>query len=379
MGVRAGWGGRVLGLWFGVLAAILLLSGILWGASQRVAAWGGAISRWDQVLLRTQSSPPAAKPVAFSTSPSAQPTGPNLPSGMVLGYYYDPGDPQGSLQFLQRYEGVLSGIIPFWYTVNAAGQIAGGTQTRVLTWAVAHHLWVFGLVRSQSGPQVLDQLLQNNTAEERAIAEMLTLVESNRFDGINLDWEGIDPRERNAFTQFVQRLSRTFHQHGYLVTLSLPAEVSNNPNDSWTGAYDYQALGRAADLVMIMAYDQHWAGGPPGPIASPSWVRQVLSYTISAIPPQKVILGIPGYGYDWSSNGAVALSYPQAVALQKQYDPSANGNHFVYVQDGAVHSVWFEDTASFLSKIGLVSGYELRGIALWRLGIEDPQIWNFLQ
>ncbi|MCL6562083.1 MAG: glycoside hydrolase [Firmicutes bacterium] len=323
MGVRAGWGGRVLSLWFGVLAAVLLLSAILWGASQRVAAWGGAISRWDQVLLRTPSSPQAAKPVAFSSSPSTQPTGSNLPSGMVLGYYYDPGDPQGSLQFLQHYEGVLSGIIPFWYTVNADGQIAGGTQTRVLTWAMAHHLWVFGLVRSQGGPQVLDQLLQNNTAEERAIAEMLTLVESNRFDGINLDWEGIDPRERDAFSQFVQRLSRTFHQHGYLVTLSLPAEVSNNPNDSWTGAYDYQALGRAADLVMIMAYDQHWAGGPPGPIASPSWVRQVLSYTISAIPPQKVILGIPGYGYDWSSNGAVALSYPQAVALQKQYDPTA--------------------------------------------------------
>ncbi len=302
-----------------------------------------------------------------------------LPAGMVLGYFYDPGNAGNAASMLNHYLPVLSGIIPFWYTIQANGSISGQTNPAVLRLAQKHNLWTFALVENMAGQSVFGPLLNNSVARSRAIDNMLTLVEDNGYDGINLDWEGIAATERNAFTQFVAQLSTTFHRHGYYVTLSVPAETANQPGNSWTGAYNYSRLAKSADLLMIMAYDQHWAGGSPGPIASPTWVQSVLKYTLSVVPPSKVVLGIPGYGYDWGGSGTTALSYGQAKTLANQYGKSTGSNHFEYVQNGQVHSVWFENTTSFLSKIKLVSGYELRGIALWRLGIEDPKIWNFLQ
>ncbi|MCL5116972.1 MAG: glycosyl hydrolase family 18 protein [Firmicutes bacterium] len=345
-------------------------------------AWSRVITRWDRGLLSAaegQSS--SSNRVALNTRASHAATAiSGLPPGMVLGYFYDPGNAPGAVAMLKHYIPVLSGIIPFWYQIEANGVITGSTDPSVLSLAEKHNLWTFALVENMAGQSVFGPLLNSPVARQRAIDNMLTLVESNGYDGVNLDWEGIAPSERHAFTTFVAALSNTFHRHGYYVTLSVPAETSNQPGNSWTGAYNYRALGQAADLLMIMAYDQHYAGGSPGPIASPAWVKQVLDYTISAVPPSKVILGIPGYGYDWSGSGpASALTYSQAKSLASQYGASMSSNHFVYMQNGQVHSVWFENTQSLLSKIQLVSGYELRGIALWRLGIEDPKMWYFLQ
>lgn len=368
---------RRLNLFALVAVLIGIVSGLTffpWSQGVRV------ITAWDAVLLhpaetvKTQRTLPGRNTVALVQKPSD-----GLPAGMVLGYFYDPGNAQSAVGMLQHYVPMLSGVIPFWYKIYANGSVSGNTNPQVLTLARQHNLWTFALVRNMAGNSVFGPLLNNPAACRRAIENLLTLVEANGYDGVNLDWEGIAASERHRFTEFVKELSQVFHQHGYYVTLSLPAETANNPQNSWTGAYDYKKLGQYADLLMIMAYDQHWAGGSPGPIASQQWVRSVLNYTVTQVPPKKVILGIPGYGYNWGSNGAVALSYGQAHQLARQYASSSSKNHFVYVQNGQVHSVWFENAASLLNKIQLVSGYELRGIALWRLGIEDPKLWYLLQ
>ena len=363
-------------LWLMVVTLLVAVIGGGWF----VYTHNGSIASWDRLLLQPAEAsldkgprPPQTK---SSHKTSAQD---GLPQGMALGYFYDPGNQGNAAAMLQHYLPFLSGIIPFWYTINAGGYISGQTNPQVLQLAREHHLWTFALVENMAGQSVFGPLLNNRMASNRAIENMLTLVEDNGYDGVNLDWEGIAPSEQKAFTAFVAKLSETFHRHGYYVTLSVPAETGYQPGNSWTGAYNYPALAKSADLLMIMAYDQHWAGGSPGPIASPTWVKQVLNYSISVIPPSKIILGIPGYGYNWSSAGTQALSYQQARALEEQYTHKTGQNHFVYMQNGAIHSVWFEDTSSLLSKIQLVSGYELRGIALWRLGIEDPKMWNFLQ
>lgn len=357
------------------IGAILIVFAII-----AMTQWNGmqVISSWDRAILG-QAQSVVASPRA--TAPPKRSVGANggLPAGMVLGYFYDPGNAGNAVTMLKHYLPFLTGIIPFWYTIYANGTISGQTNPQVLTLAAQHHLWTFALVENMAGQQVFGPLLNSPQARRRAIENLLTLVEVNGYDGINLDWEGIAPSERHAYSTFVQQLSGVFHQHGYYVTLSVPAETQSQPSNSWTGAYNYKKLGRYADLIMVMAYDQHWPGGSPGPIASASWVKQVLDYTISAVPPHKVILGIPGYGYNWGAHGATALSYFQAHTLSHQYHTKSGQNHFVYMKHGQLHSVWFENTQSVLSKIQFVGGYELRGIALWRLGIEDPKIWNFIQ
>ncbi|OLZ09167.1 glycosyl hydrolase family 18 protein [Sulfobacillus thermosulfidooxidans] len=374
-GIRHAYNQRPLFVVTAIFLVIALVGGLIYGQNSRV------IASWDRALLHPAEASIAVPTTGPRPEKTAQNPGPSdgLPPGMVLGYFYDPGNQGNAAAMLQHYLPFLTGIIPFWYTINANGYISGQTNPAVLQIARQHHLWTFALIENMAGQSVFGPLLSNPVASQRAIENMLTLVEDNGYDGVNLDWEGMAPSEQEAFTQFVSHLSQVFHRHGYYVTLSLPAETSYQPTNSWTGAYNYPALAKSADLLMIMAYDEHWAGGSPGPIASPSWVKAVLNYTISVVPPSKVILGIPGYGYDWSNSGAIALSYGQAQSLEQQYTHETGKNHFVYVQNGAVHSVWFEDTQSLLSKIQLVSGYELRGIALWRLGIEDPKIWDFLQ
>ena len=340
--------------------------------------WSGHIRRVDRMLLG------AVKKVPKMADPAkrrrVQGLMRPLEPGLVLGYLYDPNATSQALNQLRRLVPVLTGIAADWYTVDAQGNVSGQTQPQVMRFAMARHLTTLAVVE-QTTPSVLNSLLNNPTAESVSQYQMLTMVESDGFDGVNLDWEGIPAADRAHFSQYVGQLTNLFHQHGYYVTLSLPPEAHNQPGSSWTGAYNYRVLGREADLLMIMAYDQHWSGGTPGPIASTSWVRSVLSFAVSQVSPTKLILGIPGYGYDWASEGAgaVALTFTQAEQLKQQYAPKSSANHFQYVQGGVLHSVWFENTRSFLGKVQLVSGFELRGIVLWRIGIEDPKIWDFLE
>jgi spore germination protein len=179
----------------------------------------------------------------------------------------------------------------------------------------------------------------------------------------------------------VADLTALFHENGYYVTLSVPAETADEPSNGWTGAYDYRALGRAADLIMIMAYDEHSVGSSAGPIADPHWVEAVIRYASRTVDPAKVILGLPAYGYDWPADGApaTAISWWQWQQLVEHYDPQSPGvGHLQYWDQGVLHEVYYENLASFLDSLRLAVGYNLRGIVLWRLGIEDPSIWPYL-
>jgi spore germination protein len=360
-------------LWW-AMAALLGVLMLGWLALDMGSRPARALAGVDHLLL-VQAQVLTTHPVSTSGHTGRQ----GLPAGLVLGYFYDaPNDPH-AVAFLKPYLPVLSGIIPFWYTIAANGAVSGQANPAVIDLAVTHHLYTFALVTNMDGASVFSPLLASPAAESRAIDNMLALVEVNGFDGINLDFEGIAPGDRSRFTDFVRRLSRVFHAHGYYVTLSVPAETADNPSDSWTGAYDYPALGRYVDLMIVMAYDQHNENSAPGPVASTAWVTAVLKYAVSVVPASKLILGIPGYGYDWSPGGNQALSWYQAEQLAHQFGKSGANGHFVYMSGGQVHTVYFENTATFLQKMHLVTGFEIRGLALWRLGIEDPKIWGYLQ
>lgn len=373
------WGFRSLAAWTAILVSLSLLV-VLTALAPGAQAAAENFMRFDRALLAGArvARPPA--PVQRLLPPVQVAGSHGLPPGLVLGYLDDsPSDP-GAIPFVKSFLPALSGFITFWYTINSQGTVSGGTNTALLKWAAGRRLWTFALVRNNAGASVFTPLLGSPTAEAAAITNLLNLVTVNGYSGVNLDWEGIAPSDRAPFTAFVQRLTEVFHSHGKYVTLSIPAETTNNPSDGWSGAYDYAALGKAADLLMIMAYDQHNASSGAGPVASPSWVEAVLKYAVESIPPDKVVLGVPGYGYVWSADGNAALSWGQAEALAQQYGQSmaAESGHFQYTAGGVTHTVYFENETTFLSKLAMAGGLELGGIALWRLGIEDPNIWSLL-
>lgn len=372
---RSGPGGA--GAFLGVLVLLigLAMAGYLVVSRADVIS-NGAAGR----APTTSSAPPMpgarAPAPGTGTAPDADP----LPTPLVLGYY--DGGGVGSLGYhsLVREHDVLSGIVPDWYQIWADGAVTGTADPGVVDYAESKGLWIFPLVEQNADPAVFAALFASPTAEKRALANLLALAEQPGYDGVNLDFEGIAPTDRTALTRFVDRLAALLHAHGYYLTLSVPAETANDPANGWSGAYDYRALGEAADLVMIMAYDDHYAGGSPGKVAPAGWVDAVAEFAVRQIAPSKIVLGVPAYGYDWGPAGqpAQALSFGQAQYLDDLYYGGRAGAHFDYVSGGVVHEVYFDDAITFEHQLSVAAALDLRGIVVWRLGLEDPSMWNLL-
>ncbi|MDA8066082.1 MAG: glycosyl hydrolase family 18 protein [Thermaerobacter sp.] len=354
----------------GLAALLLLYSPVPLAGAYRVQLWQGA-ARLDRWLVH-----------APGTAPVPVPSRGGLPPSLVLGYYYgQPGS--GAVTTLARYRHVLSGIVPFWFTIHRDGGITGRNDQQVVSYAKARHWWVFALVQNMRGASVFGPFLADPAAQASARRNLERLCRRYGYDGVNLDLEGIPAADRAAYTAFVRRLAAGLHRRGYYLTLSVPAETADAPQNAWSGAYDYRALGRWADLLMIMAYDQHSSDSAPGSIASRRWVERVVRYAVGVVPPAKIVLGVPAYGYDWTANGqsgAAALSYFQAAALARKYDRAhPHADHFAFYEDGVLHQVWYQNLNTFTRQVKVAVGYGLRGIVLWRLGIEDPTIWQVVR
>ncbi len=145
--------------------------------------------------------------------------------------------------------------------------------------------------------------------------------------------------------------------------------------------YDYQAIGRLADHVILMAYDQHHRNGPAGPIAGYNWVANAVEGTVALIPAEKVWLGLALYHRDWSEAGVTTGSHAEALShLEKdggelQWDEQARTSWFRSPQTG---TTWLEDSRSVAEKVALAKRFSLGGVAAWRLGQEDPDVWPVL-
>ena len=169
-----------------------------------------------------------------------------------------------------------------------------------------------------------------------------------------------------------------------------PKTYAQQPGVLYEG-HDYAALGEAADAVLLMTYEWGYTYGPPMAVAPLPQVRQVLQYALTVIPPEKIFLGVPTYGYDWplpyerGVTRAESLSPEQALALARdfgaaiRYDETAQAPFFRYfAADGREHEVWFEDARSAQAKLSLAAENGLQGLGLWNLMRQFPQFYLVL-
>ena len=314
------------------------------------------------------------------------------PGTQVLGYYAtsDPGD-TSAWNSLITAKNQLTGIVPFLFTVDSYGNISGENDWKVVNQAKQAGQTTLALVHNIAGnwfdTGVAHNLLSRQVNRTRAVTNIVKIIQEYGYNGVNIDFESIAPADRPYLTTFVRELSWALRPKGYLLTLSIPAKTGDDPTNKWSGAYDYKAIGEYADWIMLMAYDENYRTGSPGPVASIGWVEKVVKYATSVIPREKIILGVPGYGYDWPTNGKPgrSVSYTQAMAIAKanQIAPKWHTVHkvpyFSYVNNGLIRQVWFESSWSLEHKLKLVKDYRLKGIALWRLGLEDQRTWSVIQ
>jgi spore germination protein len=308
---------------------------------------------------------------------------------VVAGYYVENyrDDPVGYQAFSQNLN-VINTLIPFSFKVDQYGTISGSHNPKPVSLAHSSGATTLALVNNIQGnnfnSNMVHRLLSNASARSKAINGILRVVLEKGYQGVNIDFENVPSKDRIYVTAFFRELATVFHAKNLLVTASLPAKTSNDFTSMHGGAFDYQALAPYLDQVMIMTYDEHYSGGSPGPVASYPWVEKVIKYTLGYFPASKVIMGIAAYGYDWGWSGK-ALNYKAIQNLIRghkitpRWDFNARVPYFTYSSWGVKHQVWYEDRYSTASKMQLVAKYGLRGVAVWRLGYEDPGIWDAIQ
>lgn len=305
-------------------------------------------------------------------------------SKLVLGYttYYYSGD-SSSYNSMTTNASSLDEIATDTYTTDGYGNISGLIPTNQITYANSNGIKTLAMITNNFDGSIAKTLLESPSNRQALINNIENAINANGYKGVNVDLEGVYYYDRSYLTTFMSELYSALHPQGYYVTMAVPAKTSDSPTASWNGAYDYAALSNYTDQIVLMTYDEHYPGGTPGPIASIGWVENVIKYALSVIPKDKLLLGVSAYGYDWSSNGTKAYGISGIYNLASTYgatikwDSISQSPYFNYVDAAGVsHTVWFENAQSLNYKLDLVNSYNLSGIAIWRLGLENTDYWT---
>jgi spore germination protein YaaH len=230
----------------------------------------------------------------------------------------------------------------------------------------------------------LVQRILADPARRRAhVQEIARLAQVAAVAGIDIDYESVPVAAREDFSAFIRELAAELHAQGRLLSVTA-APKRRESASAGPGALDWAELGRAADRLQIMLYNEHSEKSGPGPIASPAWVAEVMRYAESQAPRASLVAILKVSGMDWGPAGAEGVQYENAMALaQRNGVPvlrHADGNvpYFTYTSKGESHTVYFEDAASIAKKAEPLKGRGYRGIVLWSLGREDPALLPLL-
>ncbi len=237
---------------------------------------------------------------------------------------------------------------------------------------------------------IAKEILTNNVAQENLLNNVIATLKAKNYYGLDIDFEYIYPENREDYNNFLRKTVNRLKPLGYTVTTALAPKIAADQSGILYQGHDYPVHGALVDHVIIMTYEWGYTFGPPMAVAPLNEVVKVLNYAVTAIPREKIFMGIPNYGYDWTlpyvkGTAAKALSNTEAVDLAFregaiiQYDWKAQSPFFTYYDnDRKQHVVWFEDARSIRAKLETANRYKLGGVSYWTIGKYFPQNWLVL-
>ena len=227
--------------------------------------------------------------------------------------------------------------------------------------------------------KLITSIVRTPEYSQNLIRQVINEVDNRNFAGVNADFEYIQAADREAYTVFIQNLADALHRIEKTISVALAPKTSADQPGLLYQGIDFAALGQAADHVLLMTYEWGYKYGPNMAVAPLNKVRQVVEYAITEIPPEKIHLGIPNYGYDWplpfvpGQTTASTIGNVEAVqiVIQNQatiyFDELSQSPYFNYTKDGIQHEVWFEDVRSLKAKFDLIKSYGLSGTGYWQI------------
>ena len=227
-------------------------------------------------------------------------------------------------------------------------------------------------------------VFNNYTAREALLQKIAQTMRQKNFSLIDVDFEYINGADAENYALFVKDLK----QLGYPVIVAAAPKTSRNQKGQLYEGHDYALLSDAADYLFVMTYEWGYTYGPPMAVAPLPNVRKVLEFAVTETQPDKILMGIPNYGYDFSlpyvsgASRATSIGNRRAVDIARQhkaeiqFDQTAMSPYFTYRDmSGTVHEVWFENARSIYAKFNLLKELGLKGAGYWNLMREFPQLW----
>jgi len=292
----------------------------------------------------------------------------------------------------------LTHLFPEWLHLNESGTgldlydwdpTVVPHNRDVLQIARVHRLRILPVLNNATSgrfdPLRVHRLLSSPSAQQALALQIRDWLVHNGFQGVNVDFENLHHGDEARLARWLRLLSNTLHPAG--LQLSVDIEAGSPP------AY-WRDIAAVSDFVVIMAYDEHYAGGEPGPVASLGWTHHLVKQALRFVPAEKLVLGVGNYAYDWSasSKAAETLTFQEAITRARDncsdkppqqvidFDPQALNPTFTYTDEGAAfHEVWLLDAVTAANQWSLGNRLGLRGVALWVLGSEDPSLWKVLR
>jgi spore germination protein YaaH len=289
------------------------------------------------------------------------------------------------VDFQEHYQQIGT-VYPTYEVCNDDGTFTGQDDPLVTGWARLRGVRVEPRWNCQS-LSVLHSILSDPAKRAALEQQMVSAAAASNWDGINLDFEGGAPADRNAYSTFVAELASALHAQGKTLSVDASAKTKDVMNHPRSTFFDYDALSQSADTIFVMCWGIHWSTSAPGAIDDWSWVTAVVAYLDQRPRKDKYVVGFGLYGFDWPNGGGgaypgTALEYKDVQALasrtgaQVQWDATAVAPYFTYTDgNGVRHDVWFTDGQSIGRRVQLAHDHGL-GIGFWRLGEEDEGIWQ---
>lgn len=233
-------------------------------------------------------------------------------------------------------------------------------------------------------------ILTDEQVQNTLIENVIRTLKEKNYYGLDIDFEFIYPENKEDYNNFLRKVTKRLNDEGYIVTTALAPKTFAEQTGLLYEAHDYPVHGALVDHVILMTYEWGYTYSAPMAVAPVDQVRKVLDYAITAIPEEKILMGIPNYGYNWnlpyapgtaakSISNTAAVDLATSVGAYIQFDPKSKSPNFKYYdENGVQHEVWFEDARSIEAKLLLANEYGLGGVSYWTINSFFPQNWLVL-
>jgi spore germination protein len=281
----------------------------------------------------------------------------------------------------------LDVVSPRWFTLSKTELVSMEEDKEYAGAAARAGKQVWPLFGNKFDPELTNTMLSDPDKRKKIIEMLKESLLRTQSQGINVDFENIDPKNKKDYVIFVQELKYALEPFNIVVSVDVSRE---NADPFWSGSLDRTGLGEAADYIVMMGYDEHWASSPrAGSVASIPWTREGVELLMKEVPSHKIILGVPFYTREWITNGRgqvrsidrTMIETEKLInekGLSKDWDPHTSQNYVEFIENGEKHQIWIEDETSMKLRYELVEKYQLRGTAAWYVGGGPDDIWNTL-